>query len=31
MTASTLDFTLHVEGVKRVCPAGEVYAKQNMT
>ena len=30
MTASTPDFSLAVEGVKGVCPAGEVYAKQNI-
>ena len=28
MTASTPDFSLAVEGVKGVCPAGEAYAKQ---
>ncbi len=26
----TPDFTLEVEGIKGVCPAGEVYAKQTM-
>jgi uncharacterized metal-binding protein len=30
MTASTPDFSLAVEGVKGVCPAGEAYAKQNI-
>ncbi len=28
MTVSTPDFSLAVEGVKGVCPAGEAYAKQ---
>ena len=28
---STPDFSLAVEGVKGVCPAGEVYAKQNIS
>ena len=31
MTISTPDFSLAVEGVKGVCPAGEVYAKQNIS
>ncbi len=30
MTASTADFSLAVEGVKGVCPAGETYARQNI-
>jgi uncharacterized metal-binding protein len=30
MAEYTPDFTLEVEGVKGVCPAGEVYAKRNM-
>lgn len=30
MAQYTPDFTLEVEGVKGVCPAGEVYAKQTM-
>ncbi len=30
MTISTRDFSLAVEGVKGVCPAGEAYAKQNI-
>ena len=30
MAAYTPDFTLEVEAVKGVCPAGEVYAKQNL-
>jgi hypothetical protein len=30
MAQYTRDFTLEVEGVKGVCPAGEVYAKQTM-
>jgi uncharacterized metal-binding protein len=29
MSSYTPDFTLDVEGVRGVCPAGEVYAKQN--
>jgi uncharacterized metal-binding protein len=31
MNNSTSDFSLAVEGVKGVCPAGEVYAKQNIS
>ncbi len=31
MNNSTLDFSLAVEGVKGVCPAGEAYAKQNIS
>ena len=31
MNNSTPDFSLAVEGVKGVCPAGEVYAKQNIS
>jgi uncharacterized metal-binding protein len=30
MNNSTPDFSLEVEGVKGACPAGEVYAKQNI-
>src|SRR5574340_1390541 len=30
MAQYTPDFTLEVEGIKGVCPAGEVYAKQTM-
>lgn len=30
MNAYTADFSLSVEGVKGFCPAGEVYAKQNI-
>ncbi len=30
MVESTPDFTLEVQGVKGVCPAGEVYAKQTI-
>ena len=30
MNNSTPDFSLAVEGVKGACPAGEVYAKQNI-
>jgi hypothetical protein len=30
MAQYTPDFTLEIEGVKGVCPAGEVYAKQTM-
>src|SRR6266702_6370228 len=30
MTESTPDFTLEVEGVKGVCPAGEVYSKRSI-
>lgn len=30
MSYSTPDFSLAVEGVKGVCPAGETYAKQNI-
>ncbi len=30
MNNSTADFSLEVEGVKGACPAGEVYAKQNI-
>ncbi len=30
MAEYTPDFTLEVEGVKGLCPAGEVYAKQNI-
>lgn len=30
MNNSTPDFSLEVEGVKGTCPAGEVYAKQNI-
>lgn len=30
MNNSTPDFSLQVEGVKGTCPAGEVYAKQNI-
>ena len=31
MNNSTPDFSLAVEGVKGACPAGEVYAKQNIS
>ncbi len=31
MNNSTPDFSLAVDGVKGVCPAGEVYAKQNIS
>jgi len=31
MNAYTPDFSLAVEGVKGFCPAGEVYAKRNIT
>ncbi len=31
MNNSTPDFSLAIEGVKGVCPAGEVYAKQNIS
>ncbi len=30
MTQYTPDFTLEVEGIKGLCPAGEVYAKQSI-
>lgn len=30
MTESTPDFSLEIEGVAGVCPAGEAYAKQNI-
>jgi len=30
MAKSTPDFSIEVSGVKGVCPAGEVYAKQNI-
>ena len=30
MVQYTPDFTLEVEGIKGVCPAGEVYAKQTI-
>jgi uncharacterized metal-binding protein len=30
MTKSTPDFSLKIEGVAGVCPAGEAYAKQNI-
>ena len=31
MNNSTPDFSLAIEGVKGVCPAGEAYAKQNIS
>lgn len=31
MSAYTQDFSLEVKGVKGVCPAGEVYAEQNIS
>lgn len=30
MTESTPDFSIDVEGVAGVCPAGEAYAKRNI-
>jgi uncharacterized metal-binding protein len=30
MDSSTPDFSLHVDGVKGYCPAGEAYSKRNM-
>jgi uncharacterized metal-binding protein len=30
MVASTPDFSLEVEGIKKSCPAGEAYAEQNI-
>ena len=31
MEAYTPDFSLSVQGVKGLCPAGEVYAKRNIS